>query len=264
MTDYIFIFSSGMKTGSTLIQRFLNSHKDILIWGENLSLEILYNHSKLEIDVDIYNEGLGLGDYIRLGYDAHTPRLFMNSTILSNYIKEYIENILHCKELDITKSKSIFGMKQTWYTCDYMLLLDKYLGHKNLKYIYITRNIIDCYLSQKKIWGSSTLIHQWTEINNSVMKLEQQLKNIIILRYEDIIQDPLNNFGLKVCNHLNMNIEEFDMNVFNNRLGSSEININDKEELTEVELSNLFTKNTIECCKRFNYSYDINDYLIKK
>ena len=61
-----------------------------------------------------------------------------------------------------------------------------------------------------------------------------------------------------------MNIEDFDMNVFNNKLGSSEININDKEDLTEVELSNLFTKNTIECCKRFNYSYDINDYLIKK
>ena len=35
MENPVFIFSAGWRTGSTLLQRLLNSHPEILVWGEN-------------------------------------------------------------------------------------------------------------------------------------------------------------------------------------------------------------------------------------
>jgi len=256
--DYIFIFSSGMKTGSTLIQRYLNSHKDILIWGENIILDVIKEHERFEVNIDEYKEDFEV--YINRGYDNHLPRLFLNSSNIRKYMTNYIENILKYNGNVIMNEKKIFGFKQVWYTCDYILLLEKYLQNCNKKFIYITRNIIDCYLSCKK-GGDPTWINYWVDINMSFLKLRSNLNNIILFKYEDIIKNSFIDFCEILSNFLEIPSIEFDINVFNNKLGSSGVSEEDRLNLSEKELKMLFSDNVIECCRELGYDYNIYNYL---
>jgi len=95
----------------------------------------------------------------------------------------------------------------------------------------------------------------------SFLKLRSNLNNIILFKYEDIIKNSFIDFCEILSNFLEIPSIEFDINVFNNKLGSSGVSEEDRLNLSEKELKMLFSDNVIECCRELGYDYNIYNYL---
>jgi len=142
MADPIFIFSSGQRCGSTLLQRLLNSHKDILIWGEQHgSIIPLYEMNNKLLKWES-NHRSQRKIYLEKGYDNFTPNLVPSDCEIIDASRDYLLSLFakSAKKLD----KKIWGFKEVRYDYEISCFLLKLFP--NAKIIWLTRNVVDCFI----------------------------------------------------------------------------------------------------------------------
>lgn len=261
----IFILASGQRCGSTLIQRLLNSNPDILIWGEQhgyLNGFLREYRALLEWESDYSHHRK---TFLQNGYDNFVPNMLPEDIDIRKAAIIHISALFG--DSAITLGRSIWGFKEVRYDAQMALFL--YRCFPKARFIFLTRNIIDCFISLKH-WENSPgswnrtwteiFIEDWIRINASFLNVTNRIPQLMRIRYEDIVENPME-FIKKLSSFLSISPKSLDANVFKKKLHvESSDGINDARptilpsDLNPEERELLSTSIIVDLSKAYGYS----------
>ncbi len=268
----IFILASSQRCGSTLLQRLLNSCPDILIWGEQGGYLNDFLHG--------YQALLGWGSnyashrevFFHEGYDHFVACMIPDDNALRNAAARYIIELFGSSAGK--HGKAIWGFKEV--RCDIQIAVFLQECFPYARFIHLTRNIVDCFISLKH-WENDNSscqedsphhwnrrlteksIDDWRRINASFLETTDRLKLLLSVRYEDMVADP-DCFIAKLAAFLEIEAINFDARVFVKRLYEDNlpagIDLRTKilpSELDAEERALLSRPDIIEIVSRYGY-----------
>lgn len=223
----IFILASGWRCGSTLLQRLLNSHTDILIWGEQRgylnrflqefsSLLTWQTQHALERDV-----------YLTKGYDTFTPNMLPARQQILDAAVAHLKALFGGPAYAL--DKSTWGFKEVRYDASIAMFLQDCFPQS--RFIHLTRHITDCFISLKHWENQSTgwtrewtelHIAEWQRINASFLTMKSQTARLLQVKYEDMVADP-HTFCTRLETFLHIAPDQFDRTVFAKRLHNFDV-----------------------------------------
>jgi hypothetical protein len=225
-SDPIFIFASGNRCGSTLLQRLLNSNQDILIWGEQHGcLRDILPASEAFADWSFDKDDER--DTFRLrGYDNFLPNLSPPPEHIQRATQRYVEMLF--AEPAAKLGRRIWGFKEVRYPVTIALLLQDYFP--GARFIHLTRSIEDCLLSLKRweatgVWSRAwTLqsIENWVLVNQGFLYRGRKLNNLLSVRYEDMTAEEPQAFAARVAAFLGLPPASLDAAVFRRKLNGTD------------------------------------------
>lgn len=154
ISEPVFVFSAGWRSGSTLVQRLLMSSDQILIWGEPYGRCGMINHLARSLTA-ITNDYPDPSWFIDKLLDADRPISSLSDKWVANLYPE-IEHLLaahlsffvnHFEVPAASRGMSRWGIKEVRLTIDSAIYL-KWLFPR-AKFIFLYRNPYNCYSSYK-------------------------------------------------------------------------------------------------------------------
>jgi hypothetical protein len=270
----IFIFGSGQRCGSTLLQRLLCTHPDILIWGEHDGIlpQILRQFDRMREWNDLF---------------GHHYEKYQQSGVVRNFIANMNPPAQVAFEAQVQLlrtywqmpaaqlGKSIWGFKEVLYTAEVALKLRELFP--TARVIHITRHPFKCftsllheerlkpgetYVPLKEIWTRARTIealNMWVSVNRSFLETpgldEDWVYNLTYERltgHSELVVESL-------ADWLNLNPNDFDMSVFDYKIYTDRQNErDDRPVLTWADLSaeeyTLLTAEAVrEVCDQLGY-----------
>lgn len=260
----IFIFSSGLRCGSTLLQRLLNSHKDIFIWGESQGYLCHLLNVSLPYSILVEKFRDQFLDYQKSGYNIWSANVSPSKSEVLDSLKFYINKLYGSYPISI--DKNIWGLKETGGNYSYYKNLS-YL-FDDVKILHLTRNFLDQLLSFK-MWETNTnwwnrghtknVLFQWKDVNSSFLNNKLDSSSYFFIRYEDMVKDT-NLFVNKLSEYLGLKAIDFDFNVFKDIIFDRSYYVNQnriklKYSDMDDELIELFLEeDVLEIMNKYNYS----------
>lgn len=229
----IFILASGQRCGSTLIQRFLCTHPDILIWGEHDGVlrQILPGFQRLYEWNDLF------GHHYEKYLDTGVARNFIaNMNPPAAVISETLQQLFHTywREPVLQLGKHIWGFKEVLY--DAHIARQLMTLFPDARVIFITRHPFNCFTSMlheerlkpgetyvplKEIWTRSRTIEAlnfWININRSFLETpDLDESRIFRLKYEQIVADSTGTMN-RLVRWLKMNPDDFDFSLLDYKI----------------------------------------------
>jgi hypothetical protein len=252
----IFLFATGQRCGSTLLQRLLNSCPDILIWGEHggyLNSFVLQEYPALLEWGSRFSDNRKI--FLVEGYDNFAPNMMVPEDYeLWHAATAHIAALFGVPAAKL--GRYIWGFKEVRYGAKVALFLQKCFP--KARFIHLTRNVMDCYLSLKN-WENSQSHweHKWTEnslenwkrINSSFLTPDEKISNLFSVKYEVMVAEP-KQFIEKLSQFLEISPDSFDHSVFERRIHGpgaegraerpkilpSDLNEEDRALLTEASI----------------------------
>lgn len=232
-TGPVFIFASGQRCGSTLLQRYLCSNPNMIIWGEH---DGVLNHIFDQFDRllewnDMFNHQFDT--FIKEGYNNFIPNMNPPVASIMTAQTEFVRNMWQSPAKEL--GRQIWGFKEVLYEVDIALRLKTLFP--NAKFIHMTRNVIDCFISLrheetispemqphvpvKQVWTRKRtleFIETWIRVNRSFMDAPNLDPDAFYtLTYDDLVRDPpLHTASL--LSWLGLDYDDFDIEVFNHKL----------------------------------------------
>jgi hypothetical protein len=239
----IFLFSSGHRCGSTLLQRLLNSSPDMLIWGEqngylNHYIPIYHELQKWEQKTTHYRS-IFLND----GYNNFIANLMPESYEIKESSLLHLYAIFGIPALRL--GRNIWGFKEVRYGVDVALFLQDFFP--KARFIHLVRDISACFVSMRR-WELSknnewrpewTLnsLRNWESISRGFLEQGPQLRNLLSVRFEDMTTEP-KQFIEQLGDFLNVPAGTFDQNVFAKKLTSvAKDEPGDSSSITKVTIT---------------------------
>lgn len=173
------IFSTGPRTGSTLLRTVLNSHPDLRMWGEHGGAlqQLLQMHLVLQDAVQ--PRPWGRFDLPALGASHNAQRAFLHTFFGAPALAE---------------GKPRWGFKETKYGRE---IADRLLElYPAVSIVHLTRHPIDALISMKRreeapeSWDRARTLRgvgNWERINRGF--LNGPHPRVLLLKYEDMMAD---------------------------------------------------------------------------
>lgn len=229
----VFIFGSGQRCGSTLLQRFLCTHPNVLIWGEHDG--VLY---KMFEQFDRFHEwnrlfghhfakftnGYGVNTFIANMNPPHEVVLQAQTDLLLNLWQRPAQQM----------GRAIWGFKEVLYGADMALKLRALFPDAQV--IHITRSVFECFVSLlheerlkpsqtyvplKEVWTRSRTIESvghWTRINHSFLHTPGLDADWVFhLTYEQLTQDTEATMQ-RLTAWLGLDSADFNYDVFDHKI----------------------------------------------
>lgn len=186
----VFVFGCCQRTGSTLVQRLLNSNGQMTIWGEHdgyLS-ELLNGYYRLMAWKKANSQSVE-------EFFSMSEQFFMPNAITGQHeIRQSFTN--HIKGLFPIPlqraSAHRWGFKEVRYTAEVALFLQELFP--GASFIHVVRRAEDCFRSMRELertgdwqqsWTEEAMLN-WIKINQSFLSASSQLNRYQLLRYEDL------------------------------------------------------------------------------
>jgi hypothetical protein len=228
----IILLGSGQRTGSTLLQRFMVSNPNIMIWGEHDGVfsDIYRKYDRLyEWDAMFSHQ---LETFQTDGFNNFIPNMIPSSDVIRASQRAMLEVLYRDTALNL--GRNIWGFKEVLYDAEMAARLrDLFPG---MKVVYITRHPFGGFTSLlheerlkptevniplKDIWTrekTTQWIDTWVDINESF--LDHPAINdewVFSMTYEELIGDTAAVTG-SMIDWLDLPRHDFDLDVFNVRL----------------------------------------------
>ncbi|MEL6271696.1 MAG: sulfotransferase [Chloroflexota bacterium] len=239
LPEPLLIFSSGQRTGSTLLQRFILSNPRIMMWGEHDGVlgNVLKQMERLyDWDSMFAHE---LRDFVETGYNNFVPCMIPPSDIIQDTQRALLETLY--REPALRMGRDIWGFKEVLYRAEVAVRLRSL--YPNLKVLYITRHPFNCFVSLlneerlkpyevvtmplEESWTRQRTIDwvkDWTDINESFLDNPHLNDDWVYrLTFEQLVADPVSTTG-GIIDWLGLPRDAFDLGVFNHRLYASRNN----------------------------------------
>jgi hypothetical protein len=249
----IFIFGSGQRCGSTLLQRFLCTHPDVLIWGEHDGVfqKVFEQFERLVEWNRLFGHHF---ERFTNGFGANTFIANMNpplATIAQAQTDLFMD--LWARPAQ-AMGKDIWGFKEVLYGADMALKLRAIFP--DARVIHITRNVFSCftsllheerlkpgqtYVPLKEVWTRARTIesvNHWTRINRSFIDTPGLDDDwVYTVRYEDLTGDTAKTTrGL--LDWLGLHPEDFNFAVFDHKIYTDRHHgPDDRPKITWADLS---------------------------
>lgn len=270
----IFIFASGQRCGSTLLQRFLCSHPNVLIWGEHDgTLEKIFD----QFDHLLWWEqsfGHQFQTYLEDGYHNFIPNMNPKAPAIDYARAQVVRNLWQVPAAAI--GKPIWGFKEVLYEASVALELKRLFP--DCKVIHHTRSIVDCFISLrheekippelqphvplKQVWTRQRtleFIDTWIRVNQSfMMNPDLDESWVFHMTYEQLIHDPLLTTQ-KLVSWIGLEFDDFDQEVFKYKLYTDRHKGDDprpkvtRADLPPDEIKLLTTDTILELSAMFDY-----------
>ena len=264
----IFILASGQRCGSTLIQRLLNSHSNVLIWGEQLGHlnNFLPEYNRLRAWCDQYASHRDM--YVTKGYDHFLANMMPSGEQLDDVVVAYLTTLFGISAAQL--GKSIWGFKEVRYDANVAISLQNCFPHA--RFIHLTRHIVDCFISLKRWeldgtgswnreWTIFALKH-WVRISASFRVDNARFLHLLQVRYEDLVADP-HTFLRTLAEFLGLAVADLDQNIFGRRLydwdnGGSDDVVDTRPQIRPLDLDSeeralLLDEQTLEIAAAYGY-----------
>lgn len=187
----ILLLACCQRSGSTLVQRLINSHSDILIWGEHGGyLNHLYDgYESLKKWKELHDHSAA--EFVSLSADQFMPNSLPDRPHLDEAFRQHILELFPVPA-EIS-DRGMWGFKEVRYS----LWTAKFIEglFPEAKVIHVVRNIDDCLTSMRSLervgmwqteWTDEAIVN-WAKINQSFVDFSKLLRNYLCVRYEDLI-----------------------------------------------------------------------------
>ena len=214
----VFVLASSQRTGSTLLQRMLNSCPRIMIWGEHLAHLSVFSRefqSLMEWEIRHADERTA---FLLEGYDTFAPNIMPEVFELVEAARMYIVGLFGIPAIKL--GRPVWGFKEVRYGAQMALFLQECFPQA--RFIHLTRNPLDCLISMRRLetvpggWDPEwtvTAIQNWAGINDTFLKDKGKIHNLFQVKFEEMIAVPAD-FIQKLAGFLEIPERDFDEKVF--------------------------------------------------
>lgn len=212
----VFILASGVRCGSTLLQRFLCSHSDVLIWGEPNGLP-----DTLHRALAAFSNRRGedeLSSFLDRGAESWIAYMRPDAQATESAARRFLLELYEMPALALGRNR--WGFKDVASDVETALYLQSLFP--DARFVHLTRSLRACVASQVSwieagVWSRAQLhasIRTWLSVNQSFLSTRALgLDNLMRLRYEDLVADPAT-VTRELCDFLDLDHARCDLGVF--------------------------------------------------
>ncbi len=253
----IFIFASGQRCGSTLLQRFLNSNPNFLIWGEHNGYLRSFSENFRALQDWSYAKSEQREIFFSEGYDNFVPNVVPVNEDLERAAIAHIWTLFGAPARRL--GKRIWGFKEVRYRVQIALHLQECFS--NARFIHLTRNIGDCFRSMKR-WETTgewepkwtyEALETWVAVNESFLRRGAHLNHLMTLRYEDMLEMGPQAFARQMGDFLGEPPTSFNLGVFSRKLDGIDHAIPSSRNITDEEKRLIFSDHVVQISKNYGY-----------
>ena len=278
MKSPIFLFGSG-RCGSTLVQRALNAHPEVVMYGEHegflAPLANSYHRLTHTPDIDrfVFGEN-AISPEVLHGEisDLQADICWVNSFTRESVHQEYRRFLLSLLAGDIDTDKVHWGFKEIRYLEGHRVIWLLRELFPNSRFVFLFRNPAETIASGFTAWENPDELMadeesfkkavwqrfmRWASKYRYLLEHEAELgDHLYLLRYEDLIADPEQHMGA-MFNMLGLETPELALEMFGHKVAST-----DKHEhkATLTDRIQAFQRKCIhpelrEVCARMGYEH---------
>ncbi len=252
-TSPIFVFASGQRCGSTLLQRFLCTHPDLIVWGEHDGVleKIFAGFERLDEWHDMFHHHYET--YMTLGpVDNFIPNLTPPREHIRHSQSEVVRNLW--QRTAHAHGKTWWGFKEVLYGADMALKLRALFP--SARVIHLTRHVFGAftsllneerlkpgenYVPLKELWTRARTIEwiaRYVRINRSFYHTPGLSPDWVYhLRYEDLTENTAANVR-KLTDWLCLDYHAFNHDVFQHKIYTDRVKGHDlRPRITWDDLS---------------------------
>jgi len=218
----IFVMGSSQRTGSTLLQRLLNSCPQVMIWGEHLAhLSNFFRESGYLRDWGKQHAD-ERKNFLLQGYNIFAPNIMPEEYELVDAARIYIAGLFGLPAFKL--GRPFWGFKEVRYGAQMAQFLQE--CYPQARIIHLTRNPVACFLSMKRLeeipdeWNrewTKTAIHNWAEINETFLNQRGWINHLWQVKFEEMVADPQAFIG-NLSTFLDIPEQDFEASVFKKRV----------------------------------------------
>ena len=222
MSAPLLILAAGQRCGSTLIQRLLSSHPEVLIWGEHAG----QLREVLAVGERLRGWTAGLGELGRLGYARSGHQSFManmtpEAAHIDDAVRAFVE-VLFARPA-ASAGRPVWGFKEVRYGLAEAVALRTLFP--DCRIVHIVRDPRDI-LRSLEVWergdwsrsDTEIAVRDWTRVGRSFWSASVELPSWVLrVRYEDLISDPAH-WGPRIAEHCGLDAGLLDTGVFDKRI----------------------------------------------
>jgi hypothetical protein len=219
----LLILGSGQRCGSTLVQRLLISHPEVMVWGEHGG----HLHDLIEASSNLrkFDEAKGAAareQFAERGTDGWIATLLPEPGIVAGAARAYLEALFAAPAVALGRPR--WGFKEVRFGLkDAEAIRELY---PLTRVIHVTRDPRD-QLSSIDYWERTApgwfrqmtrnSMRQWTEVNSSFLEGLAERRWISSWRFEDIVADP-DRFVATISDLIEVDPGDLDKAVFERRV----------------------------------------------
>jgi hypothetical protein len=191
----ILVLASGQRCGSTLVQRLLSSHPDVIIWGEHGGhlREILHASRTLRL-WDVGLAGTARQAYEEGSHQSWMANLLPEPDVVDDAARAYVQTLFASPAAAL--GKSTWGFKEVRFGLEEAEWLRELFPETRV--VHITRDPCNVLRSldswEREGWWpreyTGIALDAWTEVNESFLRPGEAQSWVGSWRYEDIAARP--------------------------------------------------------------------------
>ena len=223
----VVVLGAGHRCGSTLIQRLLSSHPDVMIWGEQEGqLDPLL---KLGAHLRECADGLGRrarDKFAEGGYQTFMANLLPGTDDVDDAVRAFVRRLF--AEPALARGRRVWGFKEVRYARPEVLELHRLFPE--LAVVFVVRDPRDILRSvdhwqQLGGWDlrefAEDAIGHWHRVAASFLGPEPAEQadplSVLTFRYEDLVRDTAGAAD-RIAAHTGLDRKLFDMGVFDRQV----------------------------------------------
>ncbi|MBV9821650.1 MAG: sulfotransferase [Actinobacteria bacterium] len=222
MSAPVLVLAAGQRCGSTLIQRLLSSHPDVLIWGEHAGQlrQLLAVADRLHGWTAEHGEVGRLG-YARSGHQSFMANMTPEAGAVDDAVRGFVEALF--ARPAAAMGRPVWGFKEVRYGLAEAAALR--VLFPDCRVVHIVRDPRDI-LRSLEVWerggwprsDTELAVGDWARVGASFWSPGLDLPPWVLrVRYEDLVADP-ETWRLRIAEHCGLAPELLDARVFDRRI----------------------------------------------
>jgi hypothetical protein len=219
----ILVLASGQRCGSTLVQRLLSSHPEVLIWGENGGhLRDVLRGSRMLQEWDEGVAGRARDVYDEGGHDSWMANLLPPAETVADAARAYLDTLFAAPATE--RGRPRWGLKEVRYELADAEAIREL--HPATRVVHLTRDprkvlvSLAAWEDQQAWWRRSfteRALMRWKEVNESFLAEREGSDWVSSWRLEDLLADT-DGFTDAVAPFLGLDPQALDRSVFDRPL----------------------------------------------
>lgn len=218
-TGPLLVLGAGQRCGSTLLQRLLCSHPDVMIWGEHAGQLRPFIASNTRTRIWSDQDGQrGRMEFEEGGYQSFIANVMPGPDQIDDAARSYIRSLFADPAADLGRTR--WGFKEVRYGLPEVVAIRRWFPE--LRVLHILRDPRDV-LRSLDVWeradgewrrrDTEAAIADWTRIAYSFLGTDVDSDIVLNIRYEDLIDDP-GHWTTLIAKHCGLDSAQLDDQVF--------------------------------------------------